>query len=149
MKKKQHINSDDKRYEQFVRDLKLVALGIISSSSQLDRSAYAKIHEGKRNPVRRVAARHKLERVSPDFFEASGAFKLTIQDREAKVTGLVIECVFETHVHGGKPIDKALAKRFTASDLPVIMWPFFRQFVFDMTARMSIPPIMLPLEPWE
>ncbi len=148
MKKKQHINSDDNRYEQFVRDLKLIALAINSSSSRLDRSRYFRIYEGKRTAVRKVAARYKLERVSSDFFEALGAYKLTIQDGEARATGLMIECIFETHIHGSKPIDKALAKRFTTSDLPVILWPFFRQFAFDMTARMSIPPVTLPLEPW-
>ena len=97
--------------------------------------------------VRKVTAVYKLERVESESFDASATFNLTIQDKEAQLTGLVIECVFEAHFYGKKPIEKDLAERFTTSELRVIMWPYFRQFVSDMTSRMAMGTVTLPLEP--
>lgn len=144
-KRKKYTKSGTKGYEEFLRNLKIFGLGLESSASQLDRSAYARLHEQKKNRVRNIAATYELVRVEREVFDATAKFKLTVEDKKTKMQPLKIECVFQTHFHGKKPVDKQFAERFTRSELRLVVWPYFRQFVSDMTAKMAIPPIIVPL----
>ena len=78
-------------------------------------------------------------------FDAIGDFKLTVQDPKTDKAALKIDAQYAAHFQGKKPIDRVLAERFVKSELKLVMWPFFRQFVFDTTGRMAIRPITVPL----
>jgi preprotein translocase subunit SecB len=58
---------------------------------------------------------------------------------------LVIECTFDAHFHVEAHMAEGFAKQFTESDMRLVLWPYFRQYVFDTTARMAIPPVLVPL----
>ncbi len=145
-KKQSRKKPNNKSYEQFLHDLKLLALGLNRSLCDLDRAAYYdRIDERRRNATANISATYRLVEVGDSFFDATATFTLKVQDEKTQTVPLTIECVFETHFHGKQPIDKALAKKVVSSELRVVIWPYFRQFVSDMTTRMAVPQVTVPL----
>jgi len=80
-----------------------------------------------------------------DFFDAEGRFELTVSSKEGDKPALAVECIFTAHIHAAEPVSKEFAKRFAESELWIVMLPYGRYFITDITTRMSIPPIMIPL----
>jgi len=143
-KMKKRTSSGDNGYEEFLSALGSVILGLDKCSATLNRPAYWGLNERRKDTVRTYRTDYKLERVQKSYFNVSAQLRLTIRDSKTDVTVLETECVFYGHIHGKEPINEANAKRFTDSHLRIVMTPYFRQFVSDITARMSIPPIILP-----
>jgi len=146
MSKRKPTKSDD-AFDRFVRDVNLVAMGLNSFSCQLDRSAYMELRRKRHASSRRIAVSFEVTEVKPTHFDAIAKYALIVHNGQRKSQPLNIECAFGAHFHAPEPIDKGLAERFVNSFIGVLLWPYFRQFVFDSTARMAIPPITLPLLP--
>ncbi len=139
-------NSPVKRsFDSFVSHIELVAMGLNEGSSRLERRAYMRSQRDKRTTEKKVAADFRLEDMGPGFFDGLAHYELTVVEHERKTKALSIEAVFEVHFHAPVPIDKENARRFVDKFLAAITWPYFRQFVFDTTSRMGIPPTTLPL----
>jgi hypothetical protein len=133
-------------YGDFLRGLDPVILGIDSGNFSLDRDAYWSMTSKEARRV--LSSKYTLTRVSKDYFDVEASFSVAIQlpnEDGPIVQALKIECVFEGHFHAVAPVDSEHAKRFAETESWLLFWPFFRQFVSDTTARMSIPPIMVPL----
>jgi preprotein translocase subunit SecB len=144
-RRRTNINKDN-NYEAFLKQLSLMDLGLISSSSQFDPAAYMKMRSNKTEvPKISIEAGYHLEEADKMFFESTAKFKLTIQGQKTGTRPVVIECAFLGHFHCKPPTRKELAQRFTEFEFRVIVWPYFRNFVQDITARMSIPPVVIPL----
>lgn len=95
-----------------------------------------------------LSSRYVLSDVSPDFFDVQAVFSAGIE--WASPDGVVvhavkIDCVFVGHFHTTERVEEEHAKKFAEAESWLMFWPFFRQFVVDTTARMSIPPILIPL----
>lgn len=60
-------------------------------------------------------------------------------------TLLAVDLLFEAHLHIDVPMEKALAERFTQTDFRLIVLPYARYAISNVTAQMSIPPIVIPL----
>jgi preprotein translocase subunit SecB len=145
-KKKSTADSRTKSYEEFVRGLRLIILALRSSSSRIDRQEFFRAtEEEKPTAERKISANYEVEQIGEDFFDAIGKFTLTVRAAGAGEALLTVECAFEAHFHTKGGPDKEFAKRFTESEFRLVVWPYFRQFVSDMTARMYIPPIIPPL----
>jgi hypothetical protein len=132
-------------YRKFLEGLEPAVLGLNSSTFSLNREAYW----AQSQKARRVlSSRYKLGDVAEDYFDIEASFSVWLQSTEDDgpvVQSLRIECVFFGHFHTAKPIDREHAQKFTDSDCWLVFWPFFRQFVSDTTARMSIPPLVVPM----
>jgi hypothetical protein len=147
-KKKKNIStspSTDKEYNDFIKNLKLIALGLGSSSSKLERGNLIRLRDKKDAELRKITAVYEVSSSSDDHFDLEGKFNFSCADRQGGESPLVIECRIDAHFHGKRPVNKEFAKRFAESEFRFVVWPFFRQFVFDMTARMAIPPVAIPL----
>jgi hypothetical protein len=145
-KSRSAVNAGDKKYEDFLKGLELVNLGLIRSSSEFNLQEYRRIYREKEHKVRRlISANYELERFEKLFFESSARFSLAMEDEQSNVKIVQIEAVFLGHFHGKPLMEKGLVERFTNSELRLAVWPYFRQFVHDQSARMSIPPILIPL----
>lgn len=143
-KKKGRDISHSSTYEKFLREIEPVTLGLISSRSGIDRTQYFQIIEDEKKAFLEITAAYKIGKVAKDYFDASGKFRLAIRKEGAKKAVLNIECEFEGHFHASI-VKREFAKRFADSELRLVLWPYFRQFVSDITARMSIPPLVVPL----
>jgi hypothetical protein len=139
------------KYEEFIKGVRLINLGMEHCFSMLERRRYMDIKHEDRTPT--LAATYKLQGLGKDFFDAIAAFKLSVDkpvdaengDSDEELAPLVIECTFEAHFHFKGPKSKALTEKFVDSELRLIMWPYFRQFVTDTTGRMTIAPLVVPL----
>jgi preprotein translocase subunit SecB len=99
----------------------------------------------KDGPMRIFRHSYKSTQVGTNFFEASGAFVVSVQESEVSRPVLHVECEFEAHLHGPEPISKASVERFVDSEFALILVPYARQFVSATTAQMSVPPLVIPL----
>jgi preprotein translocase subunit SecB len=125
--------------------VKLVGLALSSCSASIDRGLYFEPDRGRKN-IRTIFADYKLEDVEKEYFDVSARFRLTVEDKSKALKALTIECGFQGHFHcGASEVPREFVDRFTQSELRIILWPYFREFVNDITAKMSIPPILIPL----
>jgi hypothetical protein len=147
MKRKstQVLKPADSAYEDFLRSVKPVALGLVECSSRVDREALGRLTIKKDNSVRIISTEYKLAAAEAGYFDATGKFSLAIAEGTKSAPALTIQCTYETHFHCRAPVQKNLAERFTASELRLVLWPYFRELVFDLSGKMSIPPITIPL----
>lgn len=99
----------------------------------------------KDGPTRIFRHSFKSTQLGSNFFEASGAFVVKLQESDDSDPVLHVECEFEAHLHGPEPISKASVERFVDSEFRLILIPYARQFVSATTAQMSIPPLVIPL----
>lgn len=136
--KQTHVKVD--RYTDFIQSLELIIIALRSSSAQIKRDEYFKEKERDLS----VAVTLKPKRLSRDHFDLQAEAKV-------KLTGKRSGCVFdlsatyELHFHGKPPLDAKLVRRFANSDAHVVLWPYLREYVSDVSARMYVPPIVLPV----
>jgi hypothetical protein len=135
----------DYAYERFLKSVKPIGLGLRESSSKLDRDEYVRIRRQKDGGARSISTEYKLLEAASGYFNATGKFSLMVAEKLGANPALKIDCTFETHFHCNGPARKELAERFTSSELRLVLWPYFRELVFDLCGKMSIPPITIPL----
>lgn len=143
-RKSPRIARGDSRYDAFLRELKPYGLGISSASCSVDRRLYRSLRDEKKS-VRSISARYKLEFIKGNAFEPAANLELVITDDAKEKTALTIKCEYQAHIHTAGKVSRELAERFTQSDFRLMVWPYFRQLVTDMSARMSVPPIVIPI----
>ena len=133
-------------YEEFLHDLRLIDISLTSSRSDLEMSAYVDVVEHPKKVKRTLSASYELEFVGDNFFSATAKLSAAIHlPLSGDGDAVKIECAYRLHFHCRGPAEEQYAKRFADSGVRLLIWPYFRQFVSDMTARMSIPPITIPL----
>ena len=142
--KKERTRSTDSGYESFLKGLGSVSLGLESCSARLERSGYWDLQTRRKDSVRILRDEYKLARIHKEYFNVSAEFTLDVRDAKTSGGVLNVSCVFRGHIHGKAPIDAEHARRFTDSDLRIVVVPYFRHFVSDITARMTIPPLFVP-----
>jgi len=134
-----------REYGRFLRNLDVVAVGLEQVSAKLDRPGLARLRSKKNNGIRKIAALYRVDAFEGDHFDLTATFKFFYTNRETKETPLVIVCDFRSHFHGEKPLSERFVQQFAGAEFRLIVWPYFRQFIFDTTARMAIAPITIPL----
>jgi hypothetical protein len=149
-KKSQRLLSapDTGKYASFLDSLELIAIAAKSCSCHLDRYGYMQFRKTVKRPVRILNEEPKVSNLRDDHFDAEIRYilKLAAEGERTIEKSLSLECVFEAHFHtGSSPSDRVYAEQFAQSELRFILRPFARQFIADMTARMGIGPIFLPL----
>jgi hypothetical protein len=145
MKKNLPTKAGSNEYETFLRDLNLFDIHTVRSSTEVSRRRYFEVRGRKRGALNTLMARYELSDVGEGYFDTTSTFRLTARAARTEKALLTIECTLVGHFHTHGKVARDLAQRFAESDLELIIFPYFRQFVFDTTARMSIPPITVPL----
>jgi preprotein translocase subunit SecB len=127
-------------YTEFVRSLDLIIIALTSSSARIKR---AEFFEAKGHDLS-IAVKLEPKRLSRDYFdlEAQARLRLTSKRSDSLIN---LSATYELHFHAKPPIDAKHVHRFADSDAHFILWPYLREYVSDVSARMYIPPIMLPV----
>lgn len=135
----------NQQYALFLKGIQLCGFGMQDSQTTQDRGAYVALLS-KNRLTRRISTEYNLMEVTKDSFNASAKLSLTMEDKAHSASPVVfVECTYIAHFHcDGCEITKDLAERFTKSELRIVVWPYFRQFVNDATSRMAIQPIVIP-----
>jgi hypothetical protein len=142
-------DANSERYYEFLQKVWPTEIALRTCAAKFDRPRYWARVRGKKpsDELRRLDTRYQLEDVGANYFDASGVLRLTIQDKKNRRTLVEIACAFEAHLHlrGNQPIRREHARRFAESELRVVLWPYFREFVTDISSKMSIPPLLIPV----
>jgi hypothetical protein len=144
-KRIQASKSADAAYEHFLKHVRPIGLGLLESTCKLNRSAYGQLMSQKNRAGRLISTEYKLVAAEGGYFDATGRFSLAVAEHQKATPALAIEAFYETHFHCKAPVNRELAERFVASELRLVMWPYFRELVFDLCGKMSIPAITIPL----
>jgi preprotein translocase subunit SecB len=127
-------------YTDFVQSLELIAIALTTSSVRIKRDEYFKARE----PDLTVAVALKPKRLSRDHFDLQAEAKVRLtRRRSGRLFDLSV--TYDLHFHAKPPIDAKLVRRFADSGAHLVLWPYLREYVSDVSARMYIPPILLPV----
>lgn len=144
-KKSNHLKPEANGYAEFLREIQLIGLGLADCAAKLDRDLYFDVVSQK-NSTRIISSHYELKDVQKEFFDVSARFSLHVQDKNKKFTPLSIECGFMGHFHcNARDVPREFAERFSQSELRIVLWPYFREVVSDITSKMAIPPLLVPL----
>ena len=75
----------------------------------------------------------------------SHSYRLGVINKESRKKALHIECTYHVDYSSETDFTEEFFELFREVNLPLNTWPFFREYVFNITSRMNIPPLSLPL----
>ena len=147
MTKKKIVSSAGKKtsYDDFLKSVKLYAVVLEEMNAKLERKTYWKHIKDEGELKRTIGANYVVEDLANDHFDIIAAYDLTIQHDPSTTDLLAIKCVFSAHFHAAPDCSTELADKFANSEAKLIFWPYLRTFVSDMTGRLHIPPITVPI----
>jgi preprotein translocase subunit SecB len=131
----------DSGYAAFIASLHLYSIGLAESSCSIDRDEYWGKDEEKSVSYKMMSKPLALQEKT---FDARSSLTLTITGEKSKAAIVKIVVTFELHFHAS-PITKELVDKFCESEIRLIVWPYFREYVSNTIGRMHIPPVILPL----
>lgn len=137
--------SKPKTYETFLRSVKLYSLALDEVSAKLNRNMYWKYSRKSEAIIREIKSNYKAINLEDDHFDVEGNFELTISLKAGTAKILAITCTYSAHFHAADDYDEEATSHFAGSEAKVIIWPYFRHLVSDITSQMHIPPINIPL----
>ena len=129
------------KYAEILRGTELQEIFLESCSASVNREMmFGKV--GIEVSIRERASYTKQD----DLVKINHSFNLTCTHPEIEKGSLIkisaTFCLLYTTV---PEFDDDFFDVFKETTLPVVSWPYFREFVQNMTQRMSIPPLTLPL----
>jgi preprotein translocase subunit SecB len=86
----------------------------------------------------------KLQSIGDGFFDVRSTLTLAITKAGDERPLVRFLATYDLHFHG-KDISKKNVDKFVASEVRLIIWPYFRELVNNASGRMHIPPIILPI----
>jgi preprotein translocase subunit SecB len=114
-------------------------------SAKLNRNMYWRHLKKSENITREIATTYKPVNLEDDHFDIEARLELTIAIKGNASEILTITCNYSAHFHAAPGFTLEVVEHFARSGAKIIIWPYFRHFVSDMTSRMHIPPITIPL----
>jgi hypothetical protein len=146
MKKKISTESSTEiAYKRFRDGVTLYALGMDELETKLDREAYGAAHSDDLiEVVREIKVSMSVAELSDDHFDVNGKFELMVNTKDGQNL-LKLSTTMFAHFHADEESPSEHAENFANTEARLIFWPYFRQTVSDVTSRMYIPPITVPL----
>jgi len=84
--------------------------------------------------------------VESSRFQVRARLDLAVSGIKSKKPWFSMSAIFELQFLSRIPIKRSLVSRFADSDVRLIVWPYFREYLSDVCNRVQImPPIVLPL----
>jgi len=128
-------------YQAFLASLELYTVALAEASCKINRDQFWEKDTEHKNSYRITSRPVALE---DDYFEIRSTLTLNVTGRKADLPLVRVVASFDLHFHSPK-VSKECVGKFCESDVVLIVMPYFRELVTDVTARMYIPPIILPL----
>lgn len=128
-------------YEDFISSLELYTIGLAGASCNIDREAYWEMEQEHSNSYEVVT---RVTKIAETYFDARSTLTLDVSGEKSKSKLIEIVASFDLHFHASIK-SKQCIERFCDSDVLLIVMPYIREYVTDVTARMHVPPIILPL----
>jgi len=133
---------DPKVYNEFILGLSLTSIKLLCSESKVEKNfnlpAKIKTTESK-----------NFKNLEGGFFTVTHKYELQGTEEGKKKAGFHIKTIYELNYQSKHKMTKKIFEVFSEISLPLHTWPYFRQFVQEMTLRMALPPLTLNLLKYE
>jgi preprotein translocase subunit SecB len=139
VEKKAKVAASSDVYDAFLKSLKLHTINLKDASCNIERDAYWDNKERKLD----YKMTAECTETGEDYFDVRAKLNAMVTGKP-KIHLVGISATFDLHFHA-KEITKALVEKFSNAEFRFIVWPYFREYVSDVSSRMYIPPIILPL----
>jgi preprotein translocase subunit SecB len=126
-------------YRKIVNGLELKNLYLTSCNSSVDRANIGPDVKIKIDDDASFTRSEKKE------IEVIQTFSIQAKDQASKKKVLNIKCEYRLIFTSKEDFTEEFFEVFKKVNLPINSWPFFREFVYNMTSRMFIPPLAIPL----
>lgn len=130
---------DPKVYKELLRSIDLESICLDSFSSQIKRD---KLSSSMKTTIDDKREYEIKENGDVCFLHT---FTLINTAKTKKDFCVKISCSYSVTFRSKTPLTSDFWDIFSAINLPINTWPFFREFVQNTTQRMSLPPLTLPL----
>lgn len=127
-------------YTAFLASLRLNKISLKGASCDFDEKAFWKDEE------RSLAFKFSSEpfKIEGKHFDARAQLEVTMTGDKSKSNMVRITVAYDLYIHADEA-PKEHVKKFCEGEIRLIVWPYLREFVMDLSGRMYIPPIILPL----
>lgn len=145
-KKRRMSGGTESAYKDFLLQVELYAIGLDSIHADLNRAEYSDaLAADSASLSYSLKPQFRLDEFDADHFDVAASFELVAHGRDDK-DFLTIKGVFSAHIHprSGTFDDRRNAERFSNAEARLLFWPYFRQAIADVTARMHIRPLTIP-----
>jgi preprotein translocase subunit SecB len=129
-----------RQYSKFLESLQPFTIALVHEAFRVDRVQYLEA-EKEQISVRLVP---RLEQAGDGFFDARATLYLLITKAGEDRPLIRFTATYELHFHASHVTEENV-ERFVASELRIVIWPYFRELVNNASGRMHIPPIILPV----
>ncbi|NOZ74841.1 MAG: hypothetical protein GXO90_05610 [FCB group bacterium] len=128
------------KYREILDSIHLIEISLIEVSSTVSRSALLNMEQPKFRIRDSFSVDHAKE-----FYRLKGAYRVDVPVKGRGKNPLNIEAIYSVRFSGPENIPEGFWIIYKEIVLPIQLWPYFREFVQSLTARMNIPPLTLPV----
>jgi hypothetical protein len=128
------------KYREILDSIHLMEISLIEVSSTVSRSALLNME----HPKFRIRDSFSMDHAK-DFYRLKGAYSVDVPVKGRGKNPLEIKATYSVRFSGPENIPEEFWIIYKEMVLPIQLWPYFRELVQSMTARMNIPPLTLPV----
>jgi len=136
---KKEFKLEPKVYKEKLHKVELLSISLDSFSAKVNRD---KIGNSMKTSVKDTRTYDIKENGDVVFLHS---FELINTEKLKKDYGIKINCTFSLCFSSKEELTRDFWDIFSAVNLHINTWPFFREFVQNTTQRMSVFPLTLPL----
>lgn len=126
-------------YRALLGGVQIEEIGLTSCSAKFRRDKLGELLKiSTKNSVRLLDRKERL-------FYLEHSYELVASSGPRKDFALKIECAYNLSYRADKELPEEFFQIFMKRNVPVNTWPYFREFVHNITIRMGLPPLTLPL----
>lgn len=135
----------DEEYEVFLRAIRPISIALRQCDAVVNREQYLKLLEG-RGGFGNVSSKYALGSLLDRTFTVTArmAFEVPAREGSRRDPRLRIDVVFDATFQSQQRISRRFARKYADAEARIVFWPYFREFISSMTARMSISPLLMP-----
>ncbi len=138
-KKSEDFKIPPDEYRKILRTIQLKEIVLLSANIKSNRDKFAKSLKVNVNMSPTSFQRHDEENVDIDI-----KCRLVAFEEKKSQYAVSLESFYRMSIIAGKGFDEEFFEIYKEVNLPVNIWPYFREFVANTTYRMNMPPITLP-----
>lgn len=126
-------------YKEQIEFVQLVDTYFESSNWELDKSKLSNMNQI------RVSVENQIKEQDSDSAEFSQRYSLRIHPEDQRKVAVKINCNIISTCTSSRELSSRFWTTYAERTLPVITFPLFREYVFGISGKMGIKPIIVPL----
>lgn len=138
MDAKQKKTPDFTEYNEFIKQIKIEGLRIVSARVNILDYSYSPSSTEVKWSMRAIYEKAEKQ------FNVSHRYNVTILDKETSEAKAKISVTFFVVYSSKIPVSDDFFNIFKTRNLPLNTWPYFREFIHNITLRMGWPTFIAP-----